>query len=309
MIKKTKLFANQSIRSLNEEDRTAEYIISTDCKDRTGEVVEQSWDLENYKKNPIVLFGHNPDSAENVLGRCLKIDVEESESGTQTVAKVKFADEGTSKTVDTVWSLVKQGILRTVSVGFIPHQYKTLDDDPETTVLAENELLEFSIVPLPANPQAVALAYNDGSISEDDARYLLKSYKAESEYLEKGLYDKIEKNATENTKENKVMSDEDVAKLAEALGQAVAEALQPKFDELIEKLDGKDGEDEKPEDKPEDKPEEKPEQELAEDDMAEDDDDDDDDGCKKEAEKAMLEEIEKMSDEEVEALAKSLNLE
>ena len=168
-------------------------------------------------------------------------------------------------------------------------------------------MLEFSIVPIPANPQAVALAYNDGSISEDDARYLLKSYKAESEYLEKGLYDKIEKNATENTKENKAMSDEDVAKLAEALGQAVAEALQPKFDELIEKLDGKDGEDEKPEDKPEDKPEEKPEQELAEDDMAEDDDDDDD--CDKEAEKAMLEEIEKMSDEEVEALAKSLNLE
>ena len=41
--------------------------------------------------------------------------------------------------------------------------------------------------------------------------------------------------------------------------------------------------------------------------MAEDDDDDDD--CDKEAEKAMLEEIEKMSDEEVEALAKSLNLE
>ena len=254
MIKKTKLFANQSIRSLNEEDRTAEYIISTDCKDRMGEVVEQSWDLENYKKNPIVLFGHDPDSAENVLGKCLKIDVEESDSGTQTVAKVKFADEGTSRTVDTVWSLVKQGILRTVSVGFIPHQYKTLDDDPETTVLAENELLEFSIVPIPANPQAVALAYNDGSISEDDARYLLKSYKAESEYLEKGLYDKIEKNATENTKENKAMSDEDVAKLAEALGQAVAEALQPKFDELIEKLDGKDGEDEKPEDKPEDKP-------------------------------------------------------
>ena len=111
MRKITKLFSNQSIKTIDEDKRQASYIISTDEVDRMGEVVEQSWDLKSYENNPIVLFGHDPSKPENVLGKALSITTEKDGDRTITKALVQFAEAGTSKGVDTVWSLVKQGIL------------------------------------------------------------------------------------------------------------------------------------------------------------------------------------------------------
>lgn len=256
MLKKTKLFTN-TVKSLNEKLRQATFVISTDEKDRMGEVVEQSWQLDNYKKNPIVLFGHDPSKPSYVLGKAIDIKSDKEGDKNITLGTVQFAEEGTSEDADTVWKLVKQGILRTVSVGFIPHTFKKLSEDDDTDVLADNELLEFSIVPIPANPSAVALALGDGSITEKDARYMLKTYKNESVYLEKTLYDIIGSTKTDsNTRKDKTMSDEDVAKVAEAVGSKLNESLSQitgKLDELINKLDNSNDE-EKPDEANEDKP-------------------------------------------------------
>lgn len=256
MLKKTKLFTN-TVKSLNEKLRQATFVISTDEKDRMGEVVEQSWQLDNYKKNPIVLFGHDPSKPSYVLGKAIDITSDKEGDKNITLGTVQFAEEGTSEDADTVWKLVKQGILRTVSVGFIPHTFKKLSEDDDTDVLADNELLEFSIVPIPANPSAVALALGDGSITEKDARYMLKTYKDESTYLEKTLCDIIGSTKTDsNTRKDKTMSDEDVAKVAEAVGSKLNESLSQiteKLDELINKLDDSNDE-EKPDEANDDKP-------------------------------------------------------
>lgn len=287
MLKKTKLFTH-AVKSIDEEARQATFVISTDEIDRSGEVVEQSWDLENYKKNPIVLFGHDPSKPGYVLGKATEIVSDKDGDKNITLGTVQFAEEGTSEDADTVWKLVKQGILRTVSVGFIPHTFKKLDNDDQTDVLADNELLEFSIVPIPANPSAVALALNDGSIEEKDAKYMLKAYKSEASYLEKSLCDIMDANKTDgNSKSRKeegnTMSDEDIAKIAEAVGTAVSEAIAPKLDEILSKIDS--NEEDKPEETPEDEPmaednelaedEEKPEDDEAEGDDEDDDEDDD----------------------------------
>ena len=290
MRKITKLFTNK-IRSLDEETRQAEFIISTDQVDRCGEVVAQDWDLENYKANPIVLFGHDPSTAENVVGKCLEITTEEDDGVNKTKATVQFASEGTSNTADTVWKLIKQDILRTVSVGFIPHAYENEEKDDEPTVLKNNELLEFSIVPIPANPNAVALAYGDGSITEKDARFMVKTYNKEAELLNKSLYDTIKKTDSSN-KEGKIMSDEDIAKIAEAVGTAVNNALGEKLDAI---LDAVKGDEEKPE---EDKPaEDTGVEEDKSNAKAEQDDEagayDENEKLDEEAEKAFLAELEK----------------
>ena len=55
---------------------------SADTVDRVGDVVEQNWDLENYKKNPVLLYAH--DYSQLPIGRTnpymdggkLKFDVE-----------------------------------------------------------------------------------------------------------------------------------------------------------------------------------------------------------------------------------------
>lgn len=293
MLKKTKLFTH-AVKSIDEETRQATFVISTDEKDRMGEVVEQSWDLENYKKNPIVLFGHDPSKPGYVLGKATEIVADKDGDKNITLGTVQFAEEGTSQDADTVWKLVKQGILRTVSVGFIPHTFKKLDEDGETDVLADNELLEFSIVPIPANPSAVALALGDGSIEEKDAKYMLKAYRQEATFIEKSLCDIMTSNKTDGNsksrKEDGIMSDEDIAKIAEAVGTAVSEAIAPKLDEILAKVSDEEGDSEdKPEEEPAEEPMESEGNELAEDDKPEDDESDDesDDDEDKEKEKSI----------------------
>lgn len=228
MRKITKLFTSKSV-SVNEKERTAQFIISDDQPDRMDEIVEQSWDTENYKNNPIVLWGHNPDEPENVLGISLGLETEKGDDVTRTKSTVKFSDEGINPKADMVFNQVKAGILRTVSVGFIPKTFKTSDDDKD--VLADNELLEFSIVPIPANPRAVALAYKEGTISRKDARFMIDSMNKEAQLLQEEL--DSDKNKEEQERNIKTMSDEDIQKIVEALGTAFNEAFAP----VIEKLD------------------------------------------------------------------------
>ena len=240
MKKITKLFTSKAVE-VNEKDRTAKFIISDDLPDRMEEIVEQSWQTENYENNPIVLWGHDPSQPENVLGQSLGLETEKGKDGvTRTSSTVKFSDEGINPKADMVFKQIIAGILRTVSVGFIPHSFKTNDENVD--VLADNELLEFSVVPIPANPRAVALAYKEGAISRKDAKFMIESMKKESELLQEEL-----DNDNNNGKENKEMSDEDITKIAEALGTAVTEALAPvveKIDAIAEAVSADDTEDE-----------------------------------------------------------------
>lgn len=233
-----KIFKSKAV-SIDEDKRQARFIISDDSVDRMEERVEQSWKLDNYEKNPIVLWGHDPSAPDNVLGTSFDIKTEDKDGVTQTSASVQFAAEGTSKGVDTVWSLVKQGILRTVSVGFIPRTFKTDEEDHD--VLADNELLEWSIVPIPANPRAVALSAKEGYLSSKDISFLKRSYESELKYLQ----DELDSDSIDKNKE-KSMSDEDIQKLAEALGTAVADKLTPisdKLDKVLEAVSGESDDD------------------------------------------------------------------
>lgn len=241
MRKITKLFTSKSV-SVNEKERTAQFIISDDQPDRMDEIVEQSWDTENYKNNPIVLWGHNPDEPENVLGTSLGLETEKDKDVTRTKSTVKFSEEGLNPKADMVFNQIKAGILRTVSVGFIPKTFKTSEDKKD--VLADNELLEFSIVPIPANPRAVMLAYKEGTISRKDARFMIDSMNKEAQLLQEEL--DSDKNKEEQERKTKTMSDEDIQKVAEAMSTAFNEAFAPvieKLNAIADKVGAEDNED------------------------------------------------------------------
>jgi hypothetical protein len=56
-----------------------------------------------------------------------------------------------------VWRMVQDKILNAVSVGFLPRTIRhEMRDGKEVYVLADNELHEISVVPIPANPEALA---------------------------------------------------------------------------------------------------------------------------------------------------------
>lgn len=175
MRKFTKLFTTKAT-SINDETKTIRFKISDNQADRMGEIVDQeTWDFKNYMNNPIVLWGHNPDEPENVLGQTLAL---ETQSG-ETFAEMSFDDDINPK-ASLVWKQILKGTLRTVSVGFISH-------DIDGNTLKNNELLEISVVPIPANPRAFALSYKAGEITKKDAKYLIDSMKTEVETLEKQL--------------------------------------------------------------------------------------------------------------------------
>lgn len=189
----TKLF-NTKATSIDEANKTVTFTISDNKVDRMGEVVDQkSWDFKSYMKNPIVLWGHNPDEPENVLGTARSLSIDDN--GSHTDAELKF-DTDINPKAKLVFDQIKSGTLKTVSVGFINHDEEIKDGVPH---LLQNELLEISVVPIPANPRAVALSLKEGTISRKDAKWLMDGMRAEADLLEKQLEEEDTTNERKKT--------------------------------------------------------------------------------------------------------------
>lgn len=125
-------------------------VISTDDLDRQGEVVDQNgWDLAPYLTNPVVLWAHDYYSLP--IGMCDKIGLDDVGGGKKgLVAEGRFAPEAANPFAQQVRKLYDAGIVRTTSVGFIAQEM-------QGNTVTKAELLEFSFVPVPANPYALSL--------------------------------------------------------------------------------------------------------------------------------------------------------
>jgi Caudovirus prohead serine protease len=159
------------IRSINEKDRTIDFISSTEAIDRYGDSIKTSgWKLDNYRRNPVFLWSHK--SSEPPIGRTLDVHVESTPIAA-LVQRVQFADAATYPFADQIFRLYQGKFLNSVSVGFIPLEPPTpiLDADGRSTggyEFTSQELLELSAVPLPANPECVSRAIDSGIITKED---------------------------------------------------------------------------------------------------------------------------------------------
>jgi HK97 family phage prohead protease len=128
------------------------YVMSDDTVDRMGDVINpDGWELDHFKgTNPVALFNHNSNFP---IGQWTDVRVEKN----RLIGKLKLAERGTSDRINEIISLVRQGVLRAVSVGFQPIESEPLKDN-SGTYYKRNDLLECSLVSVPANPSAVQLA-------------------------------------------------------------------------------------------------------------------------------------------------------
>lgn len=148
-------------------DDPLKYILSTDVVDRMGDIVEQDWQLKDFKKNPIALFMHDHKTP---IGVWRKVAVE----GGKLVGYLKLAEEGTSDLIDTVRSLIAQKVLKAVSVGFSVGGYEVRYDDNGNYLgytLKNPDLNEASIVSVPANQEALQIA-KSFNLSDNDMKSL-----------------------------------------------------------------------------------------------------------------------------------------
>ena len=114
-------------------------------------------DLERFRAHPIVLWDHDTGQP---IGRACNLRA----SPSALKARVTFPPEGASPKADEIRSLVKAGIITGVSAGIIPIEVEPLDPrNPRGgRRIVRSELLEFSIVAVPADAAAGVTARSAG---------------------------------------------------------------------------------------------------------------------------------------------------
>ena len=155
--------------------RRIRFVASDETVDRYGDIIRASgWQLDAYRKNPVLLYAHQ--SRELPIGRVEPVTIE----GTQLVAEAQFMPEGMSAFADTVWQMADAKFLNAVSVGFMPTvEPNVMRGEPDKNGYAPiigfefvgQELLELSVVPVPANPNALQLA-KSFALTADEMRCL-----------------------------------------------------------------------------------------------------------------------------------------
>lgn len=147
-----KYFAKAYTKATSDDGKLVSVIGSTATVDRYGEIIDQgSWDLKHFKKNPVILWAHNLTLGEDrpPIGKATKVKVVNNEL--QFDIQFDMADPFAAD----IFRKYKEGFLSAFSVGFIPHKIQRSDSDNDAPILMDNELLELSAVPVPANPEAL----------------------------------------------------------------------------------------------------------------------------------------------------------
>lgn len=139
------------METVDTTEHTIEFIMTTETTDRHGDIVDvDSIKLDNYMLNPVVLPQH--DHSSPAIGKVVELRKEMVNGLKALIGKVKFA-VGLYDVADTYWNLYSKGFMSAVSIGFIPESAEARDG---SFVLFGSELLELSMVSIPANQLALA---------------------------------------------------------------------------------------------------------------------------------------------------------
>lgn len=149
-------------KAIDVERGVFEAMVSTESVDRDGDILQAAGaDVSNYLKNPVVLWGHNYWMPDAVVAKALEI---EKIVGRGVRIVFQFVQRGVNATADLVRDLWAGGYLNAMSVGFIPKQWERRKDINGETLergllYSMWEFLEGSIVTIPANQDALRLAF------------------------------------------------------------------------------------------------------------------------------------------------------
>ena len=123
------------------------FTLSSARQDRMGDTIRvDGWDLRDFQKNPIALWGHSYHTLP--IGRWERLRVE----GNKLKADLALAP---TSMAGEVAKLIEARVLKAVSVGFAPGEWKWRGKMGEGIDFVKgHQLLEASVVNVPANPDA-----------------------------------------------------------------------------------------------------------------------------------------------------------
>lgn len=141
------------------EDRDVEFVISSSAQDRDFDTIDvDGWELDDYLKNPVVLWAHF--GTQPPIGQALSVD----KKGKKLRSVARFMPKGMYAFADMIFDMVVNRFLRATSVGFLPTEFRAAEDEsrPWGFDFLKQILLEYSIVPVPSNPEALQGAKSFG---------------------------------------------------------------------------------------------------------------------------------------------------
>jgi HK97 family phage prohead protease len=133
-------------------DDPLEFVMSDGSVDRMGDIIDPAgWLLDNFRKNPVALFGHQSGFP---IGKWSEVVIKDD----RLVGRLELMAP-VSDRLRELHTAVAAGVLRAVSVGFHPKKMEPIEDSTEGGYrFLEQELVECSLVAVPANPNALAVA-------------------------------------------------------------------------------------------------------------------------------------------------------
>lgn len=152
-----KQFVLDEVKQVEGEDLTLQFTISTGAVDRDNDTINpEGWKLDNYMKNPVVLFAHDYHSLP--VANSLAVWTENG----KLKSRAKFTPRDMYPFGYMVYQFYREGFMRATSVGFNPTKWQFNDERKYGIDFQEQELLEYSCVPVPANPEALIEATAKG---------------------------------------------------------------------------------------------------------------------------------------------------
>lgn len=157
-----------TVRKVSEEDRTVQFVISDERKDRHGTVIKMDgWQLDDFNNNGIVGYMHevhgswdgsNPDQVIGI-GKAFR-------EGDELIGEVTFEPADINPLAEKLFKKVQFGSIRATSVGFMPEEghwgSKRDGEDEDTYYFTKQSLLEFSLVNIPSNANALKRGIGEG---------------------------------------------------------------------------------------------------------------------------------------------------
>jgi HK97 family phage prohead protease len=125
------------------------FVFSSGDPDRDNDVIDQlGIDLKAFKDNAVVLWAH--DMYTPPIAKVTSTWIRDG----KLMGTIEFPETGISARSDEIRMLVSAGFINAVSIGFKPIEW-TFDEERNGFNILKSELFELSLVPVPANQDAL----------------------------------------------------------------------------------------------------------------------------------------------------------
>lgn len=222
------------------EARTARFVMSAEVEDRMGDVVvQEGLDITNFSTNPQALLFHN--SRSWPIGKWANVTKILTGRPKRTEGDMILLPEGDDPDADRAARHLAAGTMKTVSIGFRPNwsDVEAIQDEHGHFLglkFNKSELLECSLVPIPALPAALMKDVAPGMLSKEALELIEMTLDTFAKDPRTGLVvsrDALEAQRREAVGQptfivlNGALTTDDHAKLKEALASPDLRVLEP----------------------------------------------------------------------------------